>query len=609
MRLLRQKRELARAVVAILAVPFLSLLAADRWLAGYKDDLPSWLFVWGGTIFAIAVLTLVCSGIQRCTCLARRVQWLPITYAGILVLGPVAWKDASQFFEEQKALAIGEATPSAVDILLVEPAGAAFHAVRPAPDLRETPMDAQGWDVQFSVASPAGKVAHSLKLHVEAKGRRAALHALTGALGQRARRGRPLTGSLLTWSKWRQDAIQAVVLNVDGIQAGVPRRATEPAEWEGLSGNSTLGPPVHVILASASNERLRKWKRWAARRGGDAVRFTELGRPLLLDAALRIATESSADFPHQTLARRYRPTLLFDLQEQLARPLDIEGFLDSGKVKACGEIGGSEVCRRPTYGSALDSPTSYLSFDPDVFRGKNEASAIYYHVARNAKEPDHLYLDYWWYFPYNPTAIAQDLLCNPGFNAASVTCFDHVSDWEGITVVLKEDGRNYVPEAAIYGQHEFGVWYDWHDLQSEWAQDPRREGDRPLVFVATDSHASYPTSCESDCDQVTSGLSGWFRKDGDHDGGQPWSKNADGACMRVCLKRLPQTRDGKPALWNASPRIWGERFCAGGSSLCDGGLAPRAPRFQGRFSEPWKPASGTKVEFPPFETVRFSTYD
>src|SRR5918992_5755022 len=92
--------------------------------------------------------------------------------------------------------------------------------------------------------------------------------------------------------------------------------------------------------------------------------LNETGRRLLIDAAVRIATERRIDFQYETLAWRHRPILLFDRTEPLPNPLDVDKFLRSGKVTACRKIRSVVRCVSTTKPGALNSDVE-LSFDRD----------------------------------------------------------------------------------------------------------------------------------------------------------------------------------------------------------------------------------------------------
>jgi hypothetical protein len=76
-------------------------------------------------------------------------------------------------------------------------------------------------------------------------------------------------------------------------------------------------------------------------------------------------------------------------------------------------------------------------------------------------------LQYWFFYYYNPHAYV-------GFGA-------HEGDWEMVQIHLS---ANQVPLSASYAQHGGGVRCEWNELE-------HNESDRPIVYVAEGSHASY----------------------------------------------------------------------------------------------------------------------
>jgi len=59
----------------------------------------------------------------------------------------------------------------------------------------------------------------------------------------------------------------------------------------------------------------------------------------------------------------------------------------------------------------------------------------------------------------------------------------HEGDWEGVCVFLRRAGADWQPLGATYYAHENGSRRHWADLE--------RDGDHPVVYVASGSHASY----------------------------------------------------------------------------------------------------------------------
>lgn len=220
-------------------------------------------------------------------------------------------------------------------------------------------------------------------------------------------------------------------------------------------------------------------------------------------------------------------------------------------------------------------------------------SAIYVHpteVSREGKEL--LYLDYWWYLPYNPVKLGGGALCGAGLVIAGITCQDHESDWEGVTVVVDRTGEKPEPVAVQYAQHSHVVRYSWSLLQEKWdrlkelREDLGSRGElsvRPLAFVAVGTHAGYPVPCPSGCRQFPDpGL-----PEEPHLGNLPWSGNDTSACGKSsCLQELP-THDGgrEPALWNGYDGAWGELHCFL-TYYCDSGPPPTSPGRQRRYEHP-----------------------
>jgi hypothetical protein len=307
------------------------------------------------------------------------------------------------------------------------------------------------------------------------------------------------------------------------------------------------------------------------------------------------------------LADRFRPLLFFDSGEQ-RYPLDIEDAIGDGRIKMCRSGVRGDDCQELESATQIDDSFSYLEVSdaPPPRRGGDDGSAYYYHVVRKGQT---VYVDYWWFYSRNPSPVAGEVFCGPGLRTPPFTCQEHAGDWEGLTVVLQPcpvesgtcvsvGGDLFAPVAVGYAQHEHVVSYPWvAELEQLWSDLPRptsaalapvweefvlpsavRNGARPLVFVARNSHASYPTACFRNCKQQTRDL-----PEGRFDGGQPWTHNGD---CDDCLKPLPLTTAGDPALWNAFSGRWGAQRCILAGAYCDLSGAPRSPSVQGRYRDP-----------------------
>jgi hypothetical protein len=449
----------------------------------------------------------------------------------------------------------------------------------------------------------------------------------------------------------RADSV--LVLLVDGTDPVVaspakllnrPPRAGELRRWARVSAAATVGAPetpTFALLQSTDPARLQRWARW---RAGTAVSVQALESQRVTDAAFRLAVaapESQADF---LLAERYRPILLFDREEEAPWPLSIRAMFAQGSVRLCRDVGLKTDCpsepilnpdelENGSTSVRLDLPESeYLQAlaRQQLRRARAEAagelsrraeasvpegtppvatvetpqpgtrgaapaplgaaSTIYVNpVAREHRRL--LYLDYWWYLPENPVELGGGALCGAGLVIAGITCDNHQSDWEGMTVELAMGGDEPRPLAVQYAQHDSIVRYRWPLLQRLWARSPivrkRIAGiddadARPLAFSARGTHATYPLPC-ADCAQVKN----WELGEEPHRGNLPWAGDYSSACGHSsCLQLLPTRAQGsEPASWNAYENPWGELDCFL-VYYCDSGTPPRSPGQQGRYRHP-----------------------
>ena len=112
------------------------------------------------------------------------------------------------------------------------------------------------------------------------------------------------------------------------------------------------------------------------------------------------------------------------------------------------------------------------------------------------------------------------------------------------------------PLAVHYAQHNSVVRYSWRRLRDRWdelseyTKEVNGAAERPLVFSARGTHASYPTPCfKKECDQTAGD-----EEEKRHNGLLPWAGNFAAGCGEgsACLASLPTLIGGsRPALWNA----------------------------------------------------------
>jgi hypothetical protein len=199
---------------------------------------------------------------------------------------------------------------------------------------------------------------------------------------------------------------------------------------------------------------------------------------------------------HDELLKRFRPALRYDSNEQFfadsaAQYTDAPGTELRRGPPAPGKAGAVIARAQPTG----DEPQLSLAFlGPQAYangakvektdvlsvRGRDYRAQ---YVRLRTSRPDlrnrmygraeeangRLWLQYWlWYF-YNDYQLALGL-------------GTHEGDWELVQLRI-HDGA---PDVAVYAQHRHGEKRAWPDVE-KLASDP----DRPVVYVARGSHASY----------------------------------------------------------------------------------------------------------------------
>jgi len=86
--------------------------------------------------------------------------------------------------------------------------------------------------------------------------------------------------------------------------------------------------------------------------------------------------------------------------------------------------------------------------------------------------------EYWFFYPYN------------GQIGPSSTLSEHWGDWERITVRTKNNNV----EAVYFAAHSGGKWVTTQDDDLTFWVDGGTETQHPVVYSASNSHASYPTT-------------------------------------------------------------------------------------------------------------------
>jgi hypothetical protein len=588
-------------IVAGLAVAFAIVAAVSSWLL----HLRKWTVAWAVGVSLVVAFLLILGA--------------PVLY-GLL--------------NEKKQTGVPESAlvPSQLDLLIVTDG---TRRSLPA----EIPSDPalEEFEARYSVGYADGDTVRWTL--VDSGSRAEALNA-TAEGSRRPQVGRP--------SPPPEDADTALVLFVDGtapVLEGVtdlpnlPPRPDEVARWRrAAAAAAPPETPTFALLQTQEEDRLGAWKRFSP--AGQAVALQALGSRTATDAAFRLAVGAPTSETDFALAKAYQPILLFDKDEPVPWMFSISDLFAEDRMQLCDDapIAGTE-CKPIQRPRELVNGGTHLRVDPPsphrtqvvAARARRIAareapeertgpgsvpegtpppgtaptapaqvqaplpgsgSAIYVHPVPVDRGDRHLlYLDYWWYLSENPVGVGGGALCGFGLYIVGVTCLNHQSDWEGITVVVDRGGAEPRPIAVQYGQHANVIRYDWEALQAYWQSDERSieltedvpgAATRPLAYIAKGTHATYPFHC-GECNEVAhSELS-----EGPHRGGIGWVGNTSSACGEAsCLQLLPTHEVGRyPALWNAYKGSWGDFNCKF-KYYCDSGPPPPSPGTQGRYEHP-----------------------
>jgi lysophospholipase L1-like esterase len=420
-------------------------------------------------------------------------------------------------------------------------------------------------------------------------------------------------GTRVIWGGGRQPQLAASP-DADRVLLLIPPRADNDAvaRWMALADQvEPRATPTYALLHEPDDAQLQAWRvplAGVVGRSGDALAIAQLGGDSTPDAdlGLRAATESPVAGADLGLAVAHRPVLRFDRREPTPRPLDVDKLFAMGLFAMC--EGGQKVrsrCVQIDEGADLQTGFNHLAFDTRkvVAAADDVPSLIYVHVTHvpagfpRVGSPPRIYLDYWWYLPDNPAHAGSGAFCGPGFTIAGATCFDHQSDWEGVTVILNPADAAGRPIAVNYAEHDGSVRYSWRALQRLWqlthVTDLAPHGElatRPLVFSARGTHASYPVACSAhSCPRnAVPGIRDTAAlRDKPHDGWIPWRGVTDSGCASACVALLPTRRGGtEPEGWNAWGGEWGTANCIMGV-VCASADPPQSPGQQARYEHPW----------------------
>jgi hypothetical protein len=632
----------AAAVVAVFLIVDVPIIVQR----GSKSLLP---IIVGATLaLVLCGLGYWCTRKREGAPLFRRFAGIAAPIVGVVLLAtvPIALQRER---EAGGAVPERQTVPSMIDVRIITDG-----SVHPAPGELVPDPNLRGFDVRYSVGYAAGAdVRWTL---VETANADEALG--VAALGRTA-------AAADTAPATRRNSDSVLVLLVDGTAPvlteapdELPKVRFTPGEvgkWRRVA-RAAREPrmPTFALLQTTARTRLNRWRFLSLQ--SEAVSLQDLGRRTVTDAGLALAVGAPTAQADLALAVTHRPVLLFDDTEPVPRPLSVDWLFSDGRVQLCRDDGvtKTECDRQPTRDPGLleNNGTHLLLSLPESEElqriadeeeraavalqaghgevvaaaippgvpepspamtptdGMQPQTAIYVHPVSIQRDGQSLlYLDYWWYLPDNPVTVGMKAFCGAGLVIPGITCHDHQSDWEGLTVVVdRTSGRPRVL-SVHYAQHSDIVAFQWKQLRDRWdGDDGLRQivesadngSQRPLAFIASGTHATYPIPCTiENCRQFASTTG-----EDDYRGGRPWIGNFTNACGPAsCVHRLPTRQGGQlPALWNAFTGAWGEQNCAL-TYYCDSAEPPPAPGRQKRYGDP---ARCTGVATPDWKFKRSS---
>jgi hypothetical protein len=173
-----------------------------------------------------------------------------------------------------------------------------------------------------------------------------------------------------------------------------------------------------------------------------------------------LVVEDGPGWSYTNVLKRTGGTVIAAARPKQGQPKLVLGFLGQAKY-----ANGAKVSRTDfldAVGKRYVADARRLHADPRY------ADRVYGHVVREAGGT--IWLQYWFFYYYN----------DKNFLGVGV----HEGDWEMIQLRLGRDG---VPTAATFAQHNTGEAFAWRDLERR--QTPG--GPVPVVYVGRGSHASF----------------------------------------------------------------------------------------------------------------------
>jgi len=175
----------------------------------------------------------------------------------------------------------------------------------------------------------------------------------------------------------------------------------------------------------------------------------------------------NVDFYMERVTLRFSHTRCFD-HEIVALGELTEDALPEQEHRTTGGL----LCRHTNtiYASSDNHPEYFLHAPDEATRSGSDPSEwrAYAHARKSTVVADGIDIQYWFFYPYQWTV--------PELN------INHEGDWEHITVTVRED---QTIESVWFAQHAIGERRTPDAMELE-------DGERPVVYVAGGTHASYP---------------------------------------------------------------------------------------------------------------------
>jgi hypothetical protein len=194
-------------------------------------------------------------------------------------------------------------------------------------------------------------------------------------------------------------------------------------------------------------------------------------------AAIFTSPALASGGPDELLAR-YQPVTVFDRFERFT-PTTVDAFVAGSTLKLRSSSGAFEPAEMPQPGLPVHGDgwrldrtgcSAFLGFAALGCYDALDAgpSAVY---GRHEVRAGTIVLQYWLFYEFNLWSLQ--------YPPSSLVWQSHEGDWEVVTVVLADEDT---PLEVAYSQHCTGQRKPWASAQ--------RQGDHPVVYVASGSHAN-----------------------------------------------------------------------------------------------------------------------